>query len=104
MVFDIIGGENHLTGKIKEWGHGIAYTSKYNSLATFDGNRLTTAVFMAHDRMIRFEIQPSGPGMLRWCLWKRSGREGDISSRHPTIEMALDNYRKYWDENGRKIN
>ena len=98
MIFDIIGGEHHLTGKIKEWGTGICYNTRNHSLATFDYNLLTKIVFMSHDRMIRFGIEPSGPGMLKWCLWKRHKRQGSLFERHPTIKTALLEYRKYYRE------
>ena len=98
MVFDLIGGEHHLCGKLKEYGSGIEYNTRHDSLATYDFNLLTRMVFMAHDRLIRVEIKPSGPGMLKWCLWQRTKREGSMFERHPTIETALNNYRKTYQE------
>ena len=55
-----------------------------------NGARMITAVFMAHDRCIRFSVQ-SG----RWCLWKRR-RGGLMHERHPSLENALKEYRTYW--------
>jgi hypothetical protein len=98
MIFDLVGGDHHLCGKIREWGRGVCYNTRNHSLSTFDFSLLTTMVFMAHDRMIRVEINPSGPGMLKWCLWKRHKREGRMYEYHPTIQTALDTYRKYHHE------
>lgn len=39
-----------------------------------------------HYRMIRFEIAPSGPGMLKLFFHKRHKREGRMYERHPTLE------------------
>ena len=98
MLSDICGGSHHIGGTIRPSGNdGIHINLTYGfSASTFDFNHLTTAVLMAHDRCIRFEIRPSGPRMLGVYLHKRTMREGDISERHPTIETAIDSYRKNW--------
>ncbi len=96
MIFDLIGGEHHLCGKVKEWGRGICYNTRHNNLATFDFSLLTNMVLMAHDRIIRVEIVPSGPGMLKWCLWKRKNRDGKHYEKHPTIETAIEYYTKFY--------
>lgn len=94
MLVDIFAGGHHLDGKVKDFGKGIQM-STWQDFSTFDFARLTDAVFLAHDRCIRFEIQSSGPGMIRLCLWKRHNREGgEFWDRHPTIETALARYRE----------
>jgi hypothetical protein len=93
MLCDLFGGSHHLYSDVKEWGTGIQYNNRQD-LSTFDFNTLTTAVFMAHDRMIRLSIGSSGPGMVRMQLWERHTRSGYITERHPTIEDALEIYRK----------
>lgn len=95
MLADIFLGFHHIYGKLHEWGSGIKLNTSYtSSLATFDFDGLTRAVIMAHDRMIRMEIVPSGPGMLGIVLHKRHKREGLMSERHPTIEEAIAKNRK----------
>lgn len=95
FLADIHGGFNHMYGKVHKWGNGIKLNSTCtNGLATFDYDGLTRAVVMAHDRMIRFEIVPSGPNMIGMCAWKRSKREGRMHERHPTIEDAIKRIRK----------
>jgi hypothetical protein len=93
MIFDIVGGEHHLYNKIKSYGDGIEYNTGEN-FATFDGSRLTTAVFMAHDRCIRLAISSSGRGLIRICLWKRKNRDGNYSEKHPTLDKAIATYRE----------
>ena len=93
MLFDLVCGQHHLTNKIKPWGDGIEYNTHID-FSTFDFSRLTTAVFMAHDRCIRFSINSSGPRLLKLCLFKRHGRDGEYWKKHPTLEQAVETYRK----------
>lgn len=95
MLFDLVGGEHHLQNKIKSWGYGIAYNTLAD-FATFDFNAMTNAVFMAHDRCIRLSVNSASRGTIKLCLWKRKGREGCFSERHPTLETAIERYRKYY--------
>jgi len=90
MLGDLFLGFHHVTGRLHEWGTGIKLnTTSVDAFATFDFDRLTRTVVMAHDRMIRVEICPSGPGMLSLVLFKRHTREGPMHQRHPTIEEAI---------------
>lgn len=93
MLADIFLGFHHITGKLHNYGRGIALNTRSGSFATFDFADLTRAVIMAHDRMIRFAIEPSGPGMLKLVLHKRHKREGRMYERHPTIEQAIADLR-----------
>jgi hypothetical protein len=98
MVFDLIGGEHHLAGKIKKYARGIEYNSR-QSMSTYDFNLLTTAVIMAHDRLIRFSVCSSGPGMLKWVLFKRKSRTGCCYEKHPDMDTALEDYKKIYGSN-----
>lgn len=90
MLCDLFSGEHHVSGKLHEWGTGIALnTYQVGAFSTFDFDKLTRAVLMAHDRMIRFSIEPSGPGMLKLTFFKRHTRDGRMCERHPTIEEAI---------------
>ena len=93
LLADLYGGVHHIYGEPKECGRGLELKTAPHNLATFDFNALTRAVFMAHDRMIRIEIAPSGPGLVKLRLHKRHKREGRMHERHPTIEQALADYR-----------
>ncbi|MCP5002534.1 MAG: hypothetical protein GY941_01080 [Planctomycetes bacterium] len=85
----LVGGWHHVMGKLKKCGTGVLFNSRNYGWATFDFNHLTRAVVLAHDRMIRFEIRPSAPGMLQFVIHKRHTREGNMAKRHPTIEDAI---------------
>lgn len=89
MIRDLFRGFHHVSGKIKPNRGGVE-VSVYDErwAATFDTDGLTRAVVMAHDRMIRFQIASSSPKRLKLYLDKRT-REGDLYSRHPTIEEAI---------------
>jgi hypothetical protein len=63
-------------------------------LDTWDFDTLTRLVIAAHDECIRFGVEPSGPGMLALTFHQRLGREGPMHSRHPTIETAIEDYRR----------
>jgi len=94
MLADIYFGFHHIHGKLHPWGSGIKLnTYQVGSFATFDFDGLTRAVVMSHDRMIRLEIVPSGPGMLGLVLFKRHKRDGSMYERHPTIEQAIERCR-----------
>lgn len=93
MFADVVGGFHHVCGEFKEFGYGIKVHHYGGGFATFDYSRLTGLVVLAHDRMIRVEVIPSGPGRIGFGLWKRHSREGRMSERHPTIEDAISMHR-----------
>jgi len=86
FIADLMHGFHHVSGKFKPCGQGIEMNTRHARLATFDYDGLTRAVVMAHDRCIRFEVSPSGPGMICLLVHKRHSREGSMFERHPTLE------------------
>lgn len=96
MLADLFLGFHHVHGKLHEWGEGIKLnTLQAGSFATFDFDGLTRAVLLAHDRCIRLEIAPSGPGMLGIILQKRHSRDGRMYEKHPTIEQAIERFKEH---------
>lgn len=95
MLCDLFYGAHHVSGKVKPCGDsGIEINTRaVNTFASFDFNNLTRAVVMAHDRAIRFGIDPSGPGMLRLSLHYRGNRDGLMHVRHPTLESHIQSIR-----------
>ncbi|OHD26879.1 MAG: hypothetical protein A2Y38_15470 [Spirochaetes bacterium GWB1_59_5] len=96
MFCDLMGGEHHVFGKVKpatDRGISIAELS-CGGWSTFDFDRLTSAVVMAHDRCIRFSVSPCNMQYLRFQLHKRHEREGQMSARHPTLEEHTATLRK----------
>lgn len=88
LLCGLVCGEHHLTSPVYAWsGAGIRY-AHYGELATFDFDKLTRLVVMAHDRCIRATVMASGPRMVGIGLSKRS-REGCFAERHPTMEEAI---------------
>lgn len=94
MYADLVFGFHHIMGKIKPFGIGIEINTTTARFATFDYDGLTRLVIMAHDRCIRAEFQPSGPGMIKVVLHKRHMREGQMHERHPTLEDHIKMIRK----------
>lgn len=88
FVADLFRGFHHVHGTFKPCGSGVEINIRNgsNTFASYDFDGLTRAVVMAHDRCVRFAIEPSGPGMLRLLAHKRHMRDGAMHERHPTLE------------------
>lgn len=92
---ELFGGEHHIpsTG-VKESGPYGWHVNYYGDLATYDFNVLTRAVFLAHDRCMRLSIDPSGPRLVKLTVYQRYERDGGMMERHPTLEQAVESWRK----------
>lgn len=90
---DFYGGEHHIPGfKPKPFGLGWCVSHDRGDLATYDFTGLTKLVLMGHDRCIRVSVQAKGKNVMEIAIHKRQ-RDGSMSSRHPTIETAIENFR-----------
>lgn len=98
MFADVVGGFHHVAGTFKPWGDGIKVSVFSSRWATFDFDGLTRLVVLAHDRMIRVAVVPSGPRMIGFEMWKRHTREGSMFERHPTMEQAIAVHRRKTDD------
>lgn len=85
------GGKHHFPGRIKKCGYGWEMNDRY-ALSTSDYGNLTKLVLMAHKYAVRVELMPSGPGMIKVCIWQRE-REGSMDSRHPDIYKAIEDIK-----------
>ena len=65
-----------------------------SSPATFDGTKLTSLVFLAHDLAIRAEVSACNMQMFKVRLFPRA-REGRGFSRHPSLEEAVAAWRAH---------
>lgn len=92
MLAHVRRGHHHINGKIHPWGSGIK-CNHYQGWATYDFDQLTRLVVLAHDYAVRVEVVASGPQMIGLVLHKRK-REGAMHERHPTIEEAIEAFRK----------
>jgi hypothetical protein len=91
---ELFNGEHHIPAKLHEFGDGWSLTT-WGDLSTFDFDMLTRLVFLAHDRCVRATVMQGAPKTVKIVLWQRESREGSINKRHPTIEQALEDWRKY---------
>ncbi len=66
----------------------------YKDWSTYDSANLTRLVFLAHHMAIRVELQPSRYGYMRILFHLRT-RSGNSSERHPTLDEAVENFKKY---------
>lgn len=67
----------------------------YGSLDTYDGNRLTKLVLLAHALCVRVEVNPCNMRYLKLCFSPRL-RDGGTWKRHPTIDQAVAEFRRYY--------
>lgn len=86
----VFGGKHHL--RKLEVNEMWAIAVPHGSMATIDGNKLTNAVFAAHELGLRVDIENHGMRGIRLQLHSRSIRSGCIARRHPTIIEALNSY------------
>lgn len=68
--------------------------SFWGTFATWDNSHLTRAVFLAHDRCVRLSLGPAGRN-TEIRVFTRRGRDGGMSARHPTLETAVREWRRY---------
>lgn len=92
LLCDLFYGEHHAPETIHGFGKGIKCSVFGGHFATFDFDYLTRLVILAHDRCIRAELVPGGPGRIGIALFKRKGREGSINERHPTLAQAVEKH------------
>ena len=103
FIADIMCGFNHMFGKVSPDGDGIEFISSLEtSFATYDYDQMTVAVVLAHDRCIRFSIEPYGRKSSRMVAHKRHSREGDISEKIPTLESHIEKIRSRYNKNTSK--
>jgi hypothetical protein len=71
----------------------------YQDLSTFDYDRLTRLVFLAHWFCIRVQITPCNFRYIKLMFHNRA-REGFIYDRHPTLEEATESFIKQMNDCG----
>lgn len=94
MLAEWVGGYHHLP-KLREFGTGVCINF-YGDLSTYDWNRLTQLVLLAHRDFIRIEVASSGPRMVKIIAHRRSPRvDGDRQhNRHPSLADLIDEIHK----------
>ena len=94
---ELYGGLHHIPSDVK-LGTGLFdggwYIRHYGSLASYDFDSLTKLVLMAHDKCVRVCISGSDSKYIKISIWGRDPSGSDIMDSHPTIESALEKWRK----------
>ncbi len=86
-------GKHNIPKTIRRTGSGWSVViSRY--LATVDVNDLTRLVFLAHEKGIRVEILAKESLKLQIMIHKRDKGSNDGIMGHPSIETALENWKK----------
>lgn len=73
-----------------------------NVFGTFDFSGLTVFVFLCHEARIRGYLESGAPGGLKIWLSERS-HEGGVTQRHPSLDEALADFRKWFPADHRTI-
>lgn len=84
MLEEWAGGAHHLP-KVHEFGTGVCI-NYFGDLSTFDYDRLTSLVLLAHRDAVRVEISHSGPRRVRIICHRRRHGEGRMCERHPSLQ------------------
>jgi len=84
--------------KIK-WEEDYCFVVWVNTgtLATYDSDRLTLLVFLAHELGIRLEIAGSRPHWIKLHIHNRPVRTGKYYERHPSLDQAVANFHDAFD-------
>jgi hypothetical protein len=98
LLGDLFVGLYHLEGAASlDWAndHHIEVRVVHKDWASFDSNLLTKLIFLAHDRCLRVSLNPRSHHAMTLLFHQRK-REGGVWERHPTIEQALEEHRKWY--------
>lgn len=78
-------GKHHIPAKLKENGYGWE-VSTTTDLSTYDFDRLTRLVLLAHRNAIRVSLDNGGPRRMKIIIHKRlHNREERMARRHPSL-------------------
>ena len=89
MLAEWRGGHHHLPA-VHEFGTGICI-NHHGDLSTYDLNRLTELVLLAHRDSVRIEIASSGPRMVKIIAHRRKPMVDGMRQweRHPTLDDLI---------------
>lgn len=90
LLGDVFLGIYHIeTAELRQvdWSNATWIEVPINSaLCTVDFDHLTRLMVLAHDRMIRVDIQGLERGWLLLLFHQRESRSGQMWARYPTLE------------------
>lgn len=95
-------GEHHIPSAIKNEVPGSSLKNGCYAvtcfvgqmgMSTFDDDRLTRLVLLAHELCFRAVVAPSAPRYLKIFITKRDSDATEFTRRHPTIEQAVESFK-----------
>lgn len=94
MLSEWAGGDHHLP-TVHQFGDGVCI-NYHGDISTYDWNRLTRLVLLAHRDAVRIEIASSGPRLVKIIAHKREApKDGDKQwMRHPTLSDLIKEIEK----------
>ena len=98
LLGELFGGIYHLDHKSLnkvDWSNKnyIEISIGWQSWSTVDFDQLTRLVFLAHHMAIRVDLTPTKYQFVR-LLFHQRGRVGNNSERHPTLDEAVEKFKK----------
>lgn len=77
------------------WAPAFASTTTAD-LSTYDWNRLTRLVLLAHRDFVRVELASSGPRMIKICAHRRAPKTDKDTQcqRHPSLDDLIQEIQK----------
>ena len=83
-------GTHHFNGNVNQCGKGVTLTRSETDMSTFDGDKLTWLVLLAHKYHVRVEIEAAAPRYIRIHCHQRR-QDGDrIWERHPGLDGLIE--------------
>ena len=97
LLSDLFAGSHHIPPRALrrvDWSNPYWIEFVIDAhFATYDASNLTRLVFLAHDYCLRVSIEPAAYRYFRLIFHPRQ-REGDIFTRHPSLEQAVATWRE----------
>lgn len=84
---------DHRLPNVSQCGYGIEINYS-NDLSTFDMNKLTQLVVIAHRFCVRIEIGSSGPGRVKIMAHRRDPKATSLYKRHPDLSGLIDDCKE----------
>lgn len=84
----LFNGEHHLR-PVKPFGNGISMLVS-EELATYDLDKLTWLVLIAHHDCVRISIEPCNVRFMRITLFRRRPEETNRFSKHPNLKELVE--------------
>jgi hypothetical protein len=95
LIDAVYGGLHNGPTKIDKHADYYWTWCHYGEMATFDFDKLTVLVFMAHLLCVRVSLAGAANKYMRVMLHNRKTREGQMSVRHPDLDQAINEFKRW---------